>query len=77
MIIYELEKTSAEKIVISIDDFRGHRLINIRIHEDFQDGKGYRPTKKGVAVNVNLAPELHKGLDKLFSEIERETEKAA
>lgn len=72
MIIYEFDRNSIEKIRISLQEFRGKKLIHIRIFEDYKDGEGYRPTTKGVAIDISLASELRKGIDRLFVKVEME-----
>jgi hypothetical protein len=72
MIIYEFDRNSIEKVRISLEEFKGKKLIHIRIFEDYKDGKGYRPTTKGVAIDVSLASELRKGIDRLFAKVEME-----
>lgn len=70
MIIYEFDRNSIEKVRISIEDFKGKRLIHIRIYEDYKDGQGFKPTKRGVSVDVSLAKELKKGINRLFAKVE-------
>lgn len=70
MLIHEFNRNSVEKVRISLEDFKGKRLIHIRIYEDYQDGKGFRPTKRGVSIDVSLAKELRKGIDRLFAKVE-------
>ncbi len=72
MIIYEFDRNSIEKVRILLEEFKGKKLIHIRIFEDYKDDKGYRPTTKGVAIDVSLASELRKGIDKLFAKVEME-----
>lgn len=72
MIIYEFDRNSIEKVRILLEEFKGKKLIHIRIFEDYKDGKGYRPTTKGVAIDVSLASELRKGIDRLFARVEME-----
>lgn len=69
MNIYEFNRNSAERVRISIEDFKGKKLIHIRIYEDFHDGQGYKPTKRGVALDIGLAEELRTGLHLLFSKL--------
>ena len=72
MIIYEFDRNSIEKVRILLEEFKGKKLIHIRIYEDYKDGKGYRPTTKGIAIDVSLTSELRKGIDKLFEKVEME-----
>jgi hypothetical protein len=72
VIIYEFDRNSIEKVRILLEEFKGKKLIHIRIYEDYKDGKGYRPTTKGIAIDVSLTSELRKGIDKLFAKVEME-----
>jgi hypothetical protein len=72
VIIYEFDRNSIEKVRISLEEFKGKKLIHIRIFEDYKDGKGYRPTTKGIAIDVRLSSELRKGIDRLFAKVEME-----
>ena len=54
-----IRKNSLEEVRVSISEFRGHKLVDVRVFADF-DGSGGepRPTKKGVALKVELLPDL-------------------
>jgi len=41
-------------------NFRGKHFIHVRIFEDYQDCKGFRPTKRGISIDISLAGELEK-----------------
>lgn len=70
MIIHEFHRSSIEKVRISIEEYKDKKLIHIRIYKDYQDGQGFKPTKRGVSINVSLAGELQKGIKKLFAKVE-------
>jgi hypothetical protein len=40
-----------------MDEFRGRRLLNLRVRFEADDGT-MRPEKQGLAVRVELAPDL-------------------
>lgn len=69
LIIYEFNSNSSEKIRISLEDFKGKKLLQIRVYENYQDGRGFQPTYKSVTINANKASELRRGIDKLFTKI--------
>jgi hypothetical protein len=52
-----LRKNAREELRISVDEFRGHRLLNLRVWFVADDGS-MRPGKQGIAVRVELAPDL-------------------
>tara|TARA_Y100000310_G_C20128401_1_gene554707 strand:- start:54 stop:269 length:216 start_codon:yes stop_codon:yes gene_type:complete len=50
-IIGEIKKNSTEKIVISLNEYKGHKYIDVRIHYlNFKDDT-YKPTKKGITIS--------------------------
>ena len=50
-IIGEIQKNSREKIIASINEFKGNTFVDLRVHyEDDMSGE-YKPTKKGLAVS--------------------------
>ena len=60
--IYEIRKNAKEVIRFEISEFMGKELINIRIWylaQDFNTGESvYKPSQKGVTVNLNEFGEL-------------------
>ena len=55
--IATIKKNSREEIRVTLDEFRGHHLVNIRVFYDAGDGE-MKPGKQGIAVKVELFPEL-------------------
>jgi hypothetical protein len=54
-------------IVVSITQYEGHNLIDVREH--FTDAAGcMRPTTKGLAVVVRRLPELAKAINKALKQ---------
>jgi hypothetical protein len=49
-IIGEIQKNSREKIIASINDFKGNTFVDLRVHYEDDSGE-YKPTKKGLAVS--------------------------
>lgn len=50
MLITEVEKNMKERIRVSIEEYRGHQFIDLRIY--WQDDRGeWKPSKKGIALN--------------------------
>lgn len=54
--IATIRKNTREEIRISIDDFKGHRLCNLRVW--YLDGDEMRPGKHGLALRLDLLPEI-------------------
>ena len=64
VLIKDIPKSNNEIIRIEISEFKGRDLINIRIWFQSFDEKGnavYKPTQKGIAVNVSQYEELKDG----------------
>lgn len=61
--IAEVEKNSRERIRISIEEYRGHKFIDCRVH--YEDSQGeWKPTKKGIALNADTIDEVIEALQK-------------
>lgn len=52
-----IRKSAREELRVSVDEFRGHELINLRVWFEGEDGE-IRPGKQGVALWIELLPEL-------------------
>ncbi len=74
VIIKDIQKNNSEIIRIEVSEFKGRELINIRIwYSTIDGGSGdliYKPTQKGVTLNINEFKELKDGIDRLDQYIE-------
>jgi len=61
--VFEFAKNALECVRVSVGSYRGHRLIDLRVF--YTDGDGYKPSPKGVAINVKLLPELERAVQAL------------
>lgn len=62
-VIAVLQKNRAERLRISLDEWQGHQLIDIRVTTQLSEGSDlWSPTKKGVSVNVSMLPALRQAL---------------
>ena len=52
-IIAQFEKNATEVVRVSLTEYRGHKLIDLRVYYSDDEGQ-YRPTKKGVSLAVGL-----------------------
>ncbi|MEM8802899.1 MAG: transcriptional coactivator p15/PC4 family protein [Pseudomonadota bacterium] len=59
-----INKNSREQIRVSLDDFRGHQLVNMRVWYDAGEGE-MRPGKQGLALRSELLPHLINALEQL------------
>jgi hypothetical protein len=53
----------AESVHVTLSEYEGHALINVRIYSTGSDGID-RPTTKGIALSVRKLPELASALAK-------------
>ncbi len=73
VLIKDIQRNANEIIRIEVSEFKGKELINLRIwYLAGRDGSGndvYKPTQKGVALNISEFHELKDGIDKLAAYI--------
>jgi hypothetical protein len=65
--IATIRKNAREDLRVTLEEFRGHHLLNLRFSHAAEDGE-QRPGKQGIAFHINLLPQLVK----LLSDAERE-----
>jgi hypothetical protein len=63
-----LRKNSREEIRVSLDEFKGTRLVDLRLFSTFTAANVPMPTKKGVSLSVAKLGELIDGLEKARAE---------
>jgi hypothetical protein len=63
-VIGTISKNTLEEIRVSLDEFRGVALLDVRIFADFTgaDHDNKRPTKKGISLKIAKLPELLQAL---------------
>jgi len=66
-------KNSLEKIKITLHEFKGHKLLDIRVYYE-NDKKEFLPTRKGISLSLNLFPKLLEGIKGESERIESERE---
>jgi hypothetical protein len=59
--IAQFEKNATEVVRVSLTEYRGRKLVDIRVYYSDDAGE-YRPTKKGVALNVDVYPEFKRAM---------------
>lgn len=74
VLIKDIQRNNNEIIRIEVSEFKGKELINLRIWyvagRDMDGNDIYKPTQKGVALNISEFAELKDGIDKLQAYIE-------
>ncbi len=69
VVIKDIKKNNNEIIRIEVSEYKGRELINIRIWYQAIDANNgdlvFKPTQKGVTLNINEFEELKDGIEKL------------
>lgn len=52
-----IRKNQREEVRVSVDEFKGRKLLNVRVWFEAEAGE-YRPGKQGIALRLDLVPEL-------------------
>ena len=68
-IIADIGKNSREIIRVEVSEFKGKELINLRIWYQTYDG-GYKPTQKGITLDLSQYAELEKAIKKIGQYVE-------
>jgi hypothetical protein len=65
-----VQKNQREELRFSLDEFKGHRFVSLRIYAPGRDGLMV-PTKSGVTFRPELIAEIRKGLDATAAYVNR------
>ena len=69
-LIASIEKNAREEIRVSLSEFNGHDLANLRVWFQTDDGD-MRPGKAGIAFRLAKLPEVIKALQSAEAEARR------
>jgi hypothetical protein len=61
-IISKVPKNAREVLFLSLSEFKGHRLIDIRVHVPGDQEGDWLPTRKGISLAVGLYPAFKEAL---------------
>lgn len=64
-VISQVTKNAREVLFLSLSEFKGHRLIDLRVHVPGGDEGEWVPTRKGVSLAVGLYPAFKQALAQL------------
>ena len=64
-VISRVPKNAREVLFLSLSEFKGHRLIDFRVHVPGDTEEEWVPTKKGVSLAVGLYPAFKQALAEL------------
>jgi len=60
-LIAQFEKNATEVVRVSLTEYRGRKLVDVRVYYSDDEGQ-YRPTKKGVSLSVDVYPDFKRAL---------------
>lgn len=63
------QKNKFQEVRISIREFKGNDLVDIRTWTMTQGSEDMVPTAKGVSININLLSKLQKALGEVEKEL--------
>ncbi len=63
--VYSFDKNALEQVRASIYEYQGKTYADLRVFWYDNTAGQYKPTKKGLTVNVVLLPELARAVDDL------------
>lgn len=64
-VISRVTKNAREVLFLSLSEFKGHRLIDFRVHVPGDQEGEWVPTRKGVSLTVGLYPAFKQALAQL------------
>lgn len=68
-LVAQFEKNSKEEVRVSIDEFHGRKLINLRVFYRTENGQ-WLPGKQGIALGIDRYRDLADALVKLGEELQ-------
>lgn len=69
--IATIKKNALEEIRISLTEFNGYKLLNIRVWFKNDHRGEFRPGKAGLALRVELLPEFQQAIEQAVAEAQR------
>ena len=57
-LIGEIQKNQKEKIMVSVNEFKGNKFVDLRVHYEDEVSGEYKPTKKGISLSKKVVPEV-------------------
>jgi len=69
-VIYEFPKNVTEKVIAKVSEFRGRQVFSLWVYwnDSINGTENWRPSKKGLAMQISLIPELKKAVDLAYEE---------
>ncbi len=57
MVVGQITKNKREVIKVTLEEWHGRRIVNVRVYFRAEDGE-MRPSRKGLALSVDRLPDL-------------------
>lgn len=70
-LLHKFGKNATEEVRVSLTEYKGHRLVDLRVYYVSPDGEPV-PTKKGLTMSVELYPDLRHSILKLAEALEKQ-----
>lgn len=61
-VVATLQKNAIEEVHVTLDEYNGAQLIDIRVFTQYRTTGEIGPTKKGVSLKLELLPQLVEAL---------------
>ena len=68
-VIGEIQKNKREKIIVSANEYNGHKYVDLRIHYNDGESPEYKPSKKGITIKPEIAEQVIKMIQDAAKEI--------
>jgi hypothetical protein len=68
-VIGEIQKNKREKIIVSANEFKGYKYVDLRVHYNDGESAEYKPSKKGIAIKPELVEDIIKMIQEAAKEI--------
>ncbi len=63
----QIRKNKSEVIRIQLKEYKEHKLIDLRVWYEDEEGE-YKPTKKGISFNRNLAVNMANAITEVLND---------
>jgi len=67
--IWSFKKNAEETVRVSLTEYKGHKLLDLRVYVEAQTGQQI-PTRKGLCLSRDLARDLFEGLKRAVEIVE-------
>ena len=57
-LIGEIQKNQKEKLLVSTNESKGPKFVDLRVHFEDEVSGEYKPTKKGISLSSKVIPEI-------------------